>query len=385
MTISALAAGICVSSGGIHALSVGLALYRCARRNGSTPVPKNAPAVSIIQPLCGVETFSRETLRSIFALDYPEYEIVFCLARADDPVAPLVRGAIEANPERSARLLIGDDRVSANPKLNNVVKGWKAARCDWVIIADSNVLMPADYIQRLLARWRPNTGIVCAPPIGSRPESFGADIECAFLNTYEARWQYAAEAAGFGFAQGKTMLWRREILEAGGGIEALGAEIAEDAASTKLIHAQGLDAHLVSEPFQQPLGSRRLKDAWSRQIRWARLRRVTFPLFFVPEILTTSLVTIVAAAFAAPELGLSAWSSAALAALFWYAVEALLAIVSGWPLNWRSPAAWIVRDVLLPILWAEGWRGDSFVWRGNAMNAEEATLGEAASGPPPQL
>ena len=55
------------------------------------------------------------------------------------------------------------------------------------------------------------------------------------------------------------MLWRREILEAGGGIEALGAEIAEDAAATKLINAQGLNAHLVDQPFQQPLGRRRLQ------------------------------------------------------------------------------------------------------------------------------
>ena len=90
--------------------------------------------------------------------------------------------------------------------------------------------------------------------------------------------------------QGKTMLWRRDILEAGGGIEALGAEIAEDAASTKLIHAQGLDAHLVDQPFQQPLGARKMKDVWSRQLRWARLRRVTFPFHFVPEILTTGLL-----------------------------------------------------------------------------------------------
>ena len=145
---------------------------------------ESAPGVTIVQPLCGVETFSRDTLRSIFALDYPVYEIVFCLASADDPIAPLVRGAIDANPHRPARLLIGDDRVSANPKLNNVVKGWKAARHDWVIIADSNVLMPSDYIQRLLARWSPDTGIVCSPPIGARPESFAAEIECAFLNTY---------------------------------------------------------------------------------------------------------------------------------------------------------------------------------------------------------
>src|ERR1700734_4244705 len=174
MTISALGAGICATSGGIHGLSVALATRRCRGRPGRTPAPNDAKSVTIVQPLCGVETFSRDTLRSIFALDYPSYEIIFCLASSDDPIEPLVRGAIAANPNRPARLLIGDDRISANPKLNNVVKGWKAARYDWVIIADSNVLMPSDYIQRLLARWRSNTGIVCAPPIGSRPESFAA-------------------------------------------------------------------------------------------------------------------------------------------------------------------------------------------------------------------
>src|SRR6185437_7521270 len=261
MTIGALAAGICATSAAMHGLSVVLATRRCRRRPGpALPPPDNAPSVTIVQPLCGVEAFSRETLRSIFVLDYPSYEIIFCLADGDDPIAPLVRGAIAANPDQPARLLVGDDRISANPKLNNVVKGWKAARYEWVIMADSNVLMPRDYIQRLLARWRPDTGIVCAPPIGSRTDSFAAEIECAFLNTYQARWQYAGESCGYGFAQGKTMLWRRDILEAGGSIEALGAEIAEDAAATKVIRAQGLNAHLVDQPFQQPLGKRRLRD-----------------------------------------------------------------------------------------------------------------------------
>ena len=349
------------------------------------PPPQSAPPVSIVQPLCGVEAFSCQTLHSIFALDYPDYEILFCVASADDPIVPLVRGAIAAHPERHAKLLIGDDRISANPKLNNVVKGWKQSKHTWVIIANSNVLMPPDYIQRLMARWRRNSGIVCAPPIGSQPKSFGAEVECAFLNTYEARWQYAAEATGFGFAQGKTMLWRRDIMEAGGGIEALGGEIAEDAASTKLIRAQGFDAHLVNEPFQQPLGARRLKDVWSRQVRWARLRRATFPLHFAPEILTTSLVMIIAAAFAAPVFGLSPWVSAALAAAYWYAIEALLAVVAGWPLSWRSPPAFLARDVLLPALWGQAWMGDNFVWRGNAMSVDESALREAPSGPPPPM
>src|SRR6202042_3289413 len=107
MTIGALAAGICATSAGMHGLSVVLAARRC-RRRGGPPIapPADAPSVTLIQPLCGVEAFSRETLRSIFALDYPSYEIIFCLASEDDPITPLVRNAIAANPGRLARLLI---------------------------------------------------------------------------------------------------------------------------------------------------------------------------------------------------------------------------------------------------------------------------------------
>ena len=215
MTIGALAAGICATSAGIHGLSVVLAMRRCRRRRGRPDAAARSRSGGHDRstPVRRRGLFARNVAVDLRARLSRTYEIVFCLASGDDPIAPLVRGAIAANPGRPARLLVGDDRISANPKLNNVVKGWKAARYDWVIIADSNVLMPGDYIQRLLARWSPDTGIVCAPPIGSRPETFAAEIECAFLNTYQARWQYAAESTGYGFAQGKTMLWRRDILE----------------------------------------------------------------------------------------------------------------------------------------------------------------------------
>ena len=374
MTISALAAGVAGGGLTLHVFSAAIAAVRCRRGGKPLAPPAEAPPVAIVQPLCGVEAFSKETLASIFVLDYPDYEVVFCVADAADPVAPIARRAMAAHPEIPSRLLISDDRVSANPKLNNIVKGWKAARRDWIVIADSNVLMPRDYIQRLMKRWRADTGIVCAPPLGAQPGSFAAEIECAFLNTYQARWQYSAEALGFGFAQGKTMLWRRDILEAGGGIEALGAEIAEDAASTKLVHRADLRAHLASPPSQQPLGVRRLRDVWARQVRWARLRRATFPLHFAPEIITTSLLTLAAAAIGGEELGISAPAALILAAAIWYGAEAALTAVARWPLSWSSPAAWMARDALLPVLWLSGWMNGRFVWRGNVMSADEETL-----------
>ena len=190
----------------LHLVSVIMATVRCrADRRHEFP-PLDAPAVSLVRPVCGTENYCEETLRSTFELDYPRYEILFCAAHAYDPVLPLIERLIAAHPHVAARILIGDDRVSGNPKLNNIVKGWRAASAPWIIIADSNVLMPRDYIQRLLSTWRPGTGLVCSPPVGSRPLNLWAEFECAFLNTHEARWQYVADSIGLGFAQGKSML-----------------------------------------------------------------------------------------------------------------------------------------------------------------------------------
>lgn len=219
----------------------------------------------------------------------------------------------------------------------------------------------------MLAAWRPDTGLVCSTPAGSRPQSFGAEVECAFLNAFQARWQYVGEALGMGFAQGKSMLWNKPFLDANGGIAALGAEIAEDAASTKLVRAAGKHVHLVGQPFEQPLGPRRLADAVQRQFRWARLRRVTFLPYFMLELISAPLLAAVLAAFGAPALGLPVWLAPLLALGLWYAGDIALSASTGWFMNWRTPLAMLVRDIAFPGVWAYAFVGGEVSWRGNAM------------------
>ncbi|MDE2578777.1 MAG: glycosyltransferase [Hyphomicrobiales bacterium] len=346
-----------------------LAARRWRKRFVASPGPR--PAVSIVQPLCGVEPFSRQTLQSIFRIDWPQYEVLFCVQRANDPVIALAEAAIAAHPNAKARLLIGDDPISSNPKLNNCVKGWQAARHAWVVLADSNVLMPPDYLARLMAPVRTETGLVVSMPLGSAPDGFAADVECAMLNTFQARWQFAAEAVGMGFAQGKNMLWRRSVLDDAGGIGALAAEIAEDAASTKVVRAQGYEIHLVDRPFEQPLGKRTLRAVWGRHARWARLRRATFPAHFAPEILTGALPPAIAGAWAAQGFGGSAIATAAGVAALLYGAELALAVATRLPLTWRAPFAMITRDLLLPALWVDAWLVDDFTWHGQKMTVRE--------------
>jgi len=310
-------------------------------------------------------------LGSSFTLDYPHYEVIFCVARANDPIIPIVKSLIVAHKNIPAQLIIGDEKVGANPKLNNCVRGWDAAMAAWIILADANVLMPADYIQRLLASWRPQSGLVCSMPLGSQPKNLAAEWECAFLNSFESRWQFCGEVFGLGFAQGKTMLWRRDILEAGGGIRALASEIAEDAASTKLIRAQNLKVHLIDSPFEQPLGARRFRDVWQRQSRWARMRRATFPGYFLPEIFAGGALPLIATLYAALafdwNLGLTLFGFCAL----WYGPESLLTKTNKWHFSWNLPALLLLRDLMLPIIYIDAWCIDSFNWRGNEMNLRE--------------
>lgn len=365
-----LALGFGLATTGSHLVSSAIAAARCRPPRERVPAPAGAPRVTILRPVCGVDTFDELTLGSTFALDYPDLEIIFCCDREDDPAAHLVASLIRRHPGRNARLLIGRDPLTANPKLNNLLKGWPHVTADWVVMADSNVDMPVDYVQRLLAEWRPDTGVLCAPPIGARPADFWGEVECAFLNTYQARWQYAADTLGLGFAQGKTMVFRRRDLEAAGGLIALGAELAEDAAATKIVRGMGLSARLVDGPFAQPLGPRTWRQVWDRQTRWARLRRMTFPLLFAPEILTSGLVPMLCAAWLADAVDMAPLALAGLVAALWYGTETLLALIAGWHCSWRTPLAALARDVLLLPLWLQAWLFSSFSWRGNDIDVD---------------
>jgi ceramide glucosyltransferase len=369
MPIPILAAAIlCALFVAVQITSIAIAVVRLRRK--APPHPGDYPPVSLVRPLCGIDNYAAQTLLSTFELAHPCFEILFCVADASDPVLPLIKDLIAAHPTVDARLLIGNDCVSANPKLNKVVKGWRAASHDWVVIADSNVLMPRDYIQRLFASWRADTGLVASPPIGSQPRGFWAEIECAFLNTYQARWQYIVDSFGRGFAQGKTMLWRRADLEASGGIEALGKEVAEDAAATKIVRGAELKVRLVDRPLAQPLGRRSASEVWNRQLRWARLRRASFFIYFLPEILSGGVLPMICGAILAYALGWPVLLFILAFALFWYGSEMTLAAAGRWHVSPLHPLYGLIRDVMLPALFVAALRGNDFIWRGNAMQVE---------------
>ena len=166
------------------------------------------------------------------------------------------------------------------------------------------------------------------------------------------------------------MLWRREVLEQAGGIEALALDLAEDAAATKVVDAQGLRVRLVDAPFGQPLGHRRAADVWNRQVRWARLRRASFPAcYFSPRCSPARRCRCSPAALLAASADVPVVGAIVVLAVVWYGAECALARAARWHLS-RALAARL--DAARPDVAGalDQWLARAgFVWRGNAMRA----------------
>ncbi len=343
----------------------------------SSDDPAAAEAVTIVRPISQIEPHIWQTLESTFQIDWPNLAIVFCAARESDPAVAIVRALLDRHPDAHAQLLLGESRISDNPKLNNCVKGWTAARTDVVAFVDSNVLLPRDYLKVMMACWDEETGMISVPAVGAAPGSFWAETECAILNTHQARWQLVADTCGMGFAQGKNLMFRKSVLDPLGGIAVLAHEPAEDAAATKAIRQARLCVRLAPMPFPQPLGAKTFRQVWNRHLRWAKLRRATFPLQYLPEFLTGSVLPFTALVSALLILGIDLLVPALVLAAVWFGSELVTARRLGWHVSPWTPVSLAARDLLLPVLWIAGFSPGGFEWQGHAMSAQRSHSGAA--------
>ncbi len=377
MDLALVGFGLMTSHGLSHVFSIAAVSYRLRRKRPKVKTGLQMPSVALLRPVCGLENFLEDSLRTSFTLSYRKLELIFCIDDEDDPAIPLVRRLITENPQSNARLLLGRDRIGANPKINNLVKGYRAATSDFVILSDSNAVLPTDFVETLLATFGPDIGVVSTAASMTKPESFSAELECAFINTLQTRWMLLADSCSFGFAQGRTLMFRKATLDGVGGLVALTTEAADELAATRAMRGIGLRSKLAPEPIGQAIGRRKFAAIWRRQLRWARLRRAGLPIVypmeifigaFVPFLCATSLVV----AGRMHVGGLLAYMAA------WYGLEYAFTRAGRFAFTPRMPLAWFARDMLLPVLWVSGLLGNSFMWRGKPLNVATTT-----DAPPP--
>src|SRR5271167_3582106 len=80
-----------------------LALGWVTRRGRGRGLPEYTPPVTIFKPLKGLDEELEANLRSFFRLDYPTFQLLFCVADADDPAIEVVKKLQSEFPDQDAK------------------------------------------------------------------------------------------------------------------------------------------------------------------------------------------------------------------------------------------------------------------------------------------
>ncbi|KAG0226713.1 hypothetical protein BGX31_007192 [Mortierella sp. GBA43] len=244
-----------------------------------------APGVTIIRPLRGIDCNMYENLASSFQQDYPHFEIIFSVAQPNDPAIAVVRDLMKEFPDVDARLIIGEKNVGINPKINNMIQSYETAKYDIVWVLDSNVYVDPGCMGRSVDKMmKPGVGLVHHLPFGVRPQTLGSELELMFLDTVHAKMYLFINWTGLASCVvGKSNLYRRSDLDKVGGMAAFGQYMAEDNLVATAIFNMGYKHEMTSDLAYQSLGSMAPSDYFLRRARWTRIRKYTVTAATVVE------------------------------------------------------------------------------------------------------
>ncbi|MBV9770189.1 MAG: glycosyltransferase, partial [Bryobacterales bacterium] len=125
--------------------------WRYFRQPAQPPDPSFVPPVSILKPIRGLDPEAWENLASFCRLDYPGYEIVFCIDPEEATVVSLLAKLKAAFPQSRIRVLHGSGRVAANDKVAKLARLVSEASHEVVVISDSDVRVGPDYLRQVTA------------------------------------------------------------------------------------------------------------------------------------------------------------------------------------------------------------------------------------------
>jgi ceramide glucosyltransferase len=333
------------------------------------------PPVSVLKPLKGADSDLADNLRTFFLLTYPSYELVFGTADPHDPSLEVARRVAAEHPHVTSRFVVSEREVGLNPKVNNLANMAERARYELLLISDSNVAVPSDYLQVMVGELhRPGVGLVTSPIRGIGESGLGGVLERCQLNTF-VMGGVAAVSLLFRRAcsVGKSMLVRRSDLERIGGFRELGRYLAEDQVTGEAIERLGLRAVVAPQPVDNVLGNVTLRGFFARHLRWARIRRHTSSAGYALELLTNPVLP--ALALVAVDPGSQSFALLAgtvlLLSIAGYAAEWMLG-VSASPL-WYPPLVF-VRGVVAAVLWPVALLSSGVKWRGHRFRIGRHTL-----------
>jgi ceramide glucosyltransferase len=265
--------------------------WRYFRKPAYSPGPSFMPPVSILKPIRGLDPDAAKNLASFCRLDYPEYEIVFCVDPDDEAVLAVVAQLTSDFPQCPIRVLYGSGRVATNDKVAKLARLVSDAAHEVVVISDSDVRVRPDYLRRIVAPLRdPKVGAVTCFYVPTELTTLTDHLQSVgMMSDFYAGILVAWQLDGVKFALGPTIATTRARLNGFGGYPELENRPADDLLVGRLIAEQGYEVVLLRYSIETVSDYGSLSDLLHKRLRWIVVMRHMRPWGHLGLLLTQGL------------------------------------------------------------------------------------------------
>ncbi len=369
---------ICLCSAGYLVFAIfALELFNLKRKKLTTST-EFCPPVTILKPVYGLDPEMIENLRSFCQQDYPNYQIIFGLHSNNDPAIPIIEKVIKEFKDIDVSFIVNSQLHGANHKVSNLINMTPTAKHDYLLIADSDMRVPNNYLSNVMFPFSDKTvGAVTCLYSGSARGKITSSLNAMFINEWFLPSVLISKILQpIKYCLGATMIVRRNLLDEIGGFKALSNYLADDYMLGKLITELGYKIHLSDFIVENITEEASLKDLITHELRWARTLRRVEPLGYAFTFLTDTLVI---SSITALTIYLSTSN------FLWALLPILLVSVARIVLHLRTKkitgsksagSIWLIplRDALSFCIRVSSFTGNSIQWRNNSFNVDQAGL-----------
>lgn len=340
---------------------------------------KEYPSVTILKPVKGIDDEMEKNLESFFKLDYPDFEILFGVDSKKDEVTGLITKVMKRFPNVDAKIIETGHRGDQNPKVYKLSFMEKFSRGSLFWISDSNIRVENNTLKSLAEEYILNgTHLIFSPIRATGSRTFGSLIENSYMNHYLSgnvlgAWVLFRKEV----VVGKSMLIEKKALRSFGGFSYFKDYLAEDQILGETFRNSGYLISTNNTWVTNFNSSSTTKSFYSRMSRWAKLRFNIHRSIYFGEILTNTTALGILSVGILEERALLI-----LPPVFFLRV--ILELITSIRINRADtlklsnflllPAAIIIKDLVLALVYFSPFFSNQVNWRGEKMKIGKRTL-----------